>query len=55
MPPDLRAARQMIDMLSMLREKTRGNLTPDEAASLERILTDLRMQFVSMSGRPQGK
>ena len=48
-PTDLGAARQMIDMLAMLREKTRGNLTPEEAASLERILTDLRMQYVTMS------
>jgi hypothetical protein len=54
MPTDLGAARQMIDMLAMLREKTRGNLTPEEMAALERILNDLRMQYVTMS-RGKGK
>lgn len=49
MPTDLHAARQMIDILAMLQQKTRGNLTTDEKVLLERILTDLRMQFVSMS------
>jgi hypothetical protein len=49
MPTDLHAARQMIDILGMLQAKTRGNLTADESVLLERILTDLRMQFVAMS------
>jgi hypothetical protein len=53
-PTDLRAARQSIDMLRMLKDKTRGNLTPDEATTLERILTDLQMQYVTIS-RGQGK
>jgi hypothetical protein len=53
-PTDLRAAKQSIDMLRMLKDKTRGNLTPDEATTLERILTDLQMQFVTIS-RGQGK
>jgi hypothetical protein len=53
-PTDLRAAKQSIDMLRMLKDKTRGNLTPDEATTLERILTDLQMQFVAIS-RGQGK
>jgi len=48
-PPDLPAARQMIEILAMLKEKTRGNLTSDENVLLERILTDLRMQYVSMT------
>ena len=52
-PTDLRAARQMIDIISMLKEKTAGNLTPDEGVLLERVLTDLRMQFVSMSSPPR--
>lgn len=51
-PTDLRAARQMIDIIAMLKEKTAGNLTPDEGVLLERVLTDLRMQFVSMSSPP---
>jgi hypothetical protein len=49
MPTDLHAARQMLDILAMLQEKTRGNLTADENVLLERILTDLRMQYVSLA------
>lgn len=39
------AARQHIDMLCMLQEKTRGNLTSDEKELLDRALTDLKLQF----------
>jgi outer membrane biosynthesis protein TonB len=49
MPTDIHAARQMIDILGMLQQKTRGNLTADEDVLLERILTDLRMQYVAMA------
>jgi hypothetical protein len=48
---DLRAARQMIDILSMLQEKTRGNLTEDEARLVETLLYELRMRFVEASGQ----
>lgn len=48
-PTDLGAARQMIDILGMLQEKTKGNLTKEESVLLERVLTDLRMQYVSMA------
>ena len=46
---DLAAARNVIDLLGVLDEKTRGNLTEDEHALLERILYDLRMRFVQLS------
>jgi len=49
MPTDMHAARQMIDILAMLQQKTRGNLTAEENVLLERILTDLRMQYVAMA------
>ena len=52
-PTDLRAARQMIDIIAMLKEKTAGNLTADEGVLLERVLTDLRMQYVSMASPPR--
>lgn len=39
-------ARQTIDLLGLLQEKTKGNLTEDEAKVLEHVLTDLRLQFV---------
>lgn len=40
-------ARETIDLLGMLREKTRGNLTEEEDRLFERILYDLRMQFIA--------
>jgi hypothetical protein len=48
---DLEAARHLIDMLGILQEKTRGNLTRNEDMLLENILADLRMQFVAASRR----
>lgn len=48
---DLEAARHMIDMLGVLEEKTRGNLSTDEDKLLENILADLRMQYVALSRR----
>ena len=46
---DLRAARQMIDILDILKEKTKGNLTNDEERLIDYVLYDLRMKFVEMS------
>ena len=43
---NLPLAKQTIDILSMLEEKTRGNLDVDEAAMLKNILYDLRIQYV---------
>ncbi len=42
-------AKQIIDMLGMLREKTQGNLTPEEARFLDGLLYDLRLRFVEAS------
>lgn len=44
--PDLALARQTIDLLGMLEQKTRGNLTGEEERLLHQVLTDLRMRFV---------
>ena len=46
---NIEAARQMIDILSILQEKTEGNLTADENKLLEGLLYELRMKFVSKS------
>ena len=43
---NLPMAKQTIDILSMLEEKTRGNLTKDEAEILKNILYDLRIAYV---------
>jgi uncharacterized protein DUF1844 len=45
-PVDLIAAGQMIDILALLEEKTRGNLTGDEKELLETVLYELRLRFV---------
>jgi len=43
---DLNRAKYLIDELGILEEKTKGNLTPEEAGALKNILFDLRMKFV---------
>ena len=45
---DMTAAKESIDMLLMLREKTKGNLTRGEEKFFEDLLSDLKMQYVSM-------
>jgi hypothetical protein len=46
---DLTLAKQIIDTLGMLKEKTKGNLEPDEERLLTSVLYDLRMRFVQKS------
>ena len=48
---DLEGARQFIDILGILQDKTRGNLDPRENALLDGALYDLRMKYVERSGR----
>jgi len=43
---ELGAVRELIDIISMLQEKTRGNVDVAEARLFETILYDLRMRFV---------
>ncbi len=46
---DFLMARQDIDLLGILQDKTRGNLTGDEERLLEQGLCDLRMRYVEVS------
>ena len=46
---NLPLARQTIDLIAMLEEKTRGNLVGDEERLVGQILFDLRMRFVEQS------
>lgn len=46
--PNLALARQTIDTLEMLQEKTRGNLAEEESRVLESLLYELRMRFVEL-------
>jgi hypothetical protein len=47
---NLDGAAQMIEILSLLDQKTRGNLTAEERHVLEEVLYELRMRFVKASG-----
>jgi hypothetical protein len=49
--PDFDQAKHLIDMLGVLEEKTRGNLTPDEKRYIESVLFDLRLQYVEASAK----
>jgi len=44
---NLPAVQQTIDMLMMLKEKTKGNLTQDEAKLLEQLIYELQMKYVA--------
>ena len=50
---NLLAAAQMIDLLALLQEKTRGNLDAAEAKLLDDLLYDLRMRFVEAQQQPR--
>jgi hypothetical protein len=47
--PNLPLAQQMIDILAMLEEKTRGNLSAEERQLIDQVLYELRMRFVEVS------
>jgi hypothetical protein len=46
---NLPMAKQNIDILGVLQEKTRGNLSPDEDKMLEHFVTELRLLYVEAS------
>ncbi len=48
---DMMAAKESIDVLMMLREKTNGNLSRGEEKFFDELLSDLKTQFVSMRSR----
>jgi len=48
-PENLAGAAQMIEILALLDQKTRGNLSAEERALLEQVLYELRMRFVQAS------
>lgn len=58
--PNLEGASQMIEILVLLEQKTKGNLTPEERQVLEQLLFELRMRYVEVAGgaepgQPGGK
>ena len=48
--PNLEGASQMIEILSLLDQKTRGNLTAEERQVLEQVLYELRLRYVDAAG-----
>jgi hypothetical protein len=48
---NLAMAKQTIDLLGVLEEKTKGNLTGEEERLLHQVLFDLRMHFVEIQKR----
>ncbi len=57
---DLIGARQTIDIIGLLQEKTKGNLTPKEETMLQNVLYELRMAYLEVTnliaqGPPPGK
>ncbi len=51
-PRDLGLARLYIDMLGIIQEKTKGNLTPPEQALIDSLLYQMRMAYVAEKSRP---
>ncbi len=49
---DLRAAQSSIDLLEMLKEKTKGNLHDEESRLLSQVLQECRLNFVDEMNKP---
>lgn len=53
-PANVAAAHQIIEILALLEQKTRGNLTAEERQLLEQIVYELQMRYVEATqGAPQ--
>lgn len=52
---NLEQARYSIDMLIMLREKTKGNLTDDEKKALDEAIANLQMNYVDELNKPEAE
>ncbi len=50
---DLPGAQASIDMIEMIREKTKGNLSDDEERFLNQILHELRLNYVDEAAKPE--
>ena len=49
---NLGAAKYTIDIIAMIQEKTKGNLTTEEARLIDNILYDLRMKYIEANKEP---
>jgi len=48
-PPNLEVAKHFVDMLQVLEDKTKGNLTDDEKRILDQVLYEMRMRYVQLA------
>jgi hypothetical protein len=48
---DLESARHIVDLLGLLQEKTKGNLSNEESQLLESVLYELRMKFMAKTNK----
>ena len=46
---ELPQAKYLIDIISMLQEKTKGNLSDEESKTLEQLIYELRMKYISLA------
>lgn len=55
-PPNLEVAKHFVDLLQLMEDKTKGNLTPEEKKLLDQVLYETRMSFVQIAqgGAPPG-
>src|SRR5436853_1856146 len=49
--PSLDLAKQSLELLDLLEQKTKGNLTAEEAQLFQSLITDLRLKYVAMFKR----
>jgi hypothetical protein len=52
---NLEMARHSIDMLAMIQDKTKGNLSESESGFILHVLTELRMNYVEEVNKPQAE
>jgi hypothetical protein len=50
---DLNAAQMTIDIIDMIKEKTKNNLSEQESKFIEQVLADLKLNYVHESSRPE--
>ena len=53
-PPNLEIAKHYVDMLQMLEEKTKGNLSDEEKTLLDQVMYEIRMRYVQTAGGGAG-
>ncbi len=52
---DLRQAQYTIDLLAMLQDRTKGNLASEESEHLRRVVSELRLNFIDESAKPDAQ